>query len=121
MKRDLDLVRSILFAMEANESGFYNQVPDIAGHTTEEVAYHIYLMGQAGLITTEETTTINCRSPSAIAMSITWAGHDFLDSVKDETLWNKAKSKVIKPATGVAFEVLVAWLKDEAKRRLGLL
>jgi hypothetical protein len=120
MKRDLDLVRSILITMEANEGGFFARTPVIEGYTEEEVGYHVYLMGQAGLITAAETTAMGCGSPSAIPMSITWEGHDFLDSVKDETLWNKAKTMVLKPAAGVAFEVLVAWAKAEAKQRLGL-
>ncbi len=120
MKRDLDLIRSILLSMEANEHGIAADCPAIEGFTEEQIGYHVYLMGQAGLITVADATTLSDQSPSAIPLSITWAGHDFLDSVKDETLWKKAKSIVLKPAAGVAFDVLVAWVKAEAKQRLGL-
>lgn len=120
MKRDLDLVRSILLSMEASDHGFAVTLPVVDGFTVEEVGYHVHLMGQAGLISVLDNTTVVDKSPSALPLSITWAGHDFLDSVKDETLWNKAKSMVLKPAAGVAFEVLVAWVKAEAKQRLGL-
>jgi len=120
MKRDLDLVRSILISMEASEHGISGVCPSVEGFSEEQIGYHVYIMGQAGLITAAETTCMSDPSPSAIPMSITWAGHDFLDSVKDETLWKKAKTMVLKPAAGVAFDVLVAWLKAEAKQRLGL-
>jgi hypothetical protein len=51
---------------------------------------------------------------------LTWDGYEFLESAKDENLWGKAKSIVIKPAGGVAFGVLLDWLKAEAKSRLGM-
>lgn len=120
MKRDLDLIRSILLSMEASDHGFAAERPAVDDYTEEQIGYHVYLMGQAGLITTADATTLADQSPSAIPLSITWAGHDFLDSVKDETLWNKAKSVVLKPAAGVTFDILVAWVKAEAKQRLGL-
>lgn len=97
MKRDIDLIRSILLSMESNGHGFSADRPVIDGYTTNSDL-----------------------SPSAIPLSLTWDGHDFLDSVKDETLWKKAKSMVLKPAGGVAFDVLLAWVKAEAKQRLGL-
>ena len=120
MKRDIDLIRTILLSMEANEHGFAGTSPAIEGHSEEQIGYHVYLMGQAGLITTADATCLSDQSPNAIPLSITWAGHDFLDSVKDETLWKKAKTIVLKPAAGVAFDVLVEWVKAEAKQRLGL-
>lgn len=120
MKRDLDLIRSILLSIEANAHGFAADRPVIDGYTEEQIGYHVYLMGQAGLITVVDATTLSDQSPSAIPLSITWAGHEFLDSVKDEALWKKAKSMVLKPAAGVAFDVLVEWVKAEAKQHLGL-
>lgn len=45
---------------------------------------------------------------------------DFPDSIKDDTFWNKAKSSVLKPLSGTAFDVLVSWIKAESARRLGI-
>lgn len=106
--------------MEAGEHGYFAQQPVVEGVTDEIVDYHVHLMSQAGLITAIDTTALDSASPGAIPLGITWAGHDFLDAAKDDTLWNKAKATVIKPAAGVAFDVLLAWLKHEAKQRLGL-
>lgn len=120
MKRDLDLVRKILLWMEGSDHGTVHTEPQIEGFSAEQVGYHVHLMGQAGLITALDITTNGDHSPNALPSSLTWAGHDFLDAVKDDTLWEKAKSMVLKPAAGVAFDVLLAWAKAEAKHRLGL-
>lgn len=121
MKRDLDLVRKLLQWMEAQPEGHnINWNVAIEGFTDEEIGYHVHLMGQAGLVIAEDSTYGESHSPLAEPVSITWAGHEFLDASKDNKLWASAKTKVIAPAGGVAFSVLLEWLKAEAKQRLGL-
>jgi len=46
-----------------------------------------------------------------LQINLTWAGQDFLDAAKDDTLWKKAKETVIKPGASFTFDVLLAWLK----------
>ena len=92
----------------------------IDGATDEQIGYHVYLMHQAGLVDAVDSTFISGNSPNFIPRKLTWDGHDFLDSIKDESLWEKAKKSVITPAGGVAFSVLLEWVKAEAKSRIGL-
>ncbi|MDP3795588.1 MAG: DUF2513 domain-containing protein [Polaromonas sp.] len=121
MKRDLDLVRGILQWMEARPEGRnINWKIEIPGYTAEQIGFHVHLMEQAGLVFARDATFNEAHSPNAIPLSITWSGFEFLDAAKDDTLWAKAKAKVIAPAGGVAFTVLLEWLKAEAKQRLGL-
>ena len=51
---------------------------------------------------------------------LTWEGHDFADSIADDTLWKKAKEKVIKPSASWTFAILGEYLKFEIKHRLGI-
>jgi hypothetical protein len=121
MRRNLDLVRSILQWMEDQPEGRnINWKIDIAGATSEEIGYHAHLMAQAGLITAADATALENHSPNAIPTSITWAGHEFLAASRDNTLWAKAKTHVIGPAAGATFSILLDWMKVEAARRLGL-
>ena len=120
MKRDIDLLRKILLALEAHEHGFAPEKLEIESYSDEQLDFHVYLLGEAGLAKVEENTVIGSESPSAFPLNLTWAGYEFLEAAKDETLWGKAKEKVIKPAGGVAFGVLIDWLKAEAKSRLGI-
>lgn len=121
MTRNLDLVRSILLWMEAQKEGHnVNWQIKIDGFTDEDIGYHAHLMEQARLIVATPDGFLSSRSPSAKPISITWDGYEFLDAAKDSALWAKAKTNVIGPAGGVAFTVLLEWLKAEAKRHLGL-
>lgn len=121
MQRDMDLVRKLLQWIEAQEHGRnINWKIEIEGFTEEQIGYHAYLMYQAGLIDATDATTTELWSPRYLPERLTWAGHDFLESIKDDTLWAKAKKIVIQPAGGVAFSVLIDWAKAEAKARLGL-
>ncbi len=121
VKRDLDLVRKILLWMEAQPEGHnINWTIEIDGHDEEAIGFHAHLMEQAGLIVATECTTQSDLSPAAIPVSITWDGYEFLGASKDNKLWTLAREKVIGPAGGVAFTVLLEWLKVEGLKRLGL-
>ena len=89
------------------------------GKTEAEVNEHIELLVEAGLLKGEVKRTHDGRAIVMISR-LTWAGHDFLDSIKDETLWQKAQASILKPVGGVAFDVLLEWLKWQAKKRLGM-
>jgi hypothetical protein len=51
---------------------------------------------------------------------LTWQGHEFLQSMRDETIWKKAKEHVLKPGASWTFEILKEWAKAELKERLGI-
>jgi hypothetical protein len=121
MQRDMDLVRHLLRWMaDQPEGSNVGWKIEIEGYTDEQIGYHAYLMHQANLMLAVDCTSLEHQSPRWMPLSLTWAGHDFLESVSDETLWSKAKKNVIQPAGGVAFNVLLDWIKAEAKARLGL-
>ena len=52
MKLDMDLVRKILITLEEQPHGFFCQSLAIDGYSTEQIGYHVTLMGEAGLLYT---------------------------------------------------------------------
>lgn len=42
-----------------------------------------------------------------------WAGCEFVDAIRDDTLWQKAKVNVLRPGMSFTFDVLKDWLKTE--------
>lgn len=50
MKRDMNLVREILLALEEDLSGFAPEDMEIKGYTDEQIGYHILLLIEAGFI-----------------------------------------------------------------------
>jgi hypothetical protein len=115
MKRDLDLVRKILIAMSENERGPNIKWGEtIPGYEDAKIYHHAHLMAQGGLIVATDITTMSDLNPVALPMSITWDGHEFLEASNKPGLWEKAQTHIIKPAGGVAFSVLLDWLKAQA-------
>lgn len=120
MKRDLDLVRQILIFLAENERGpNINWNIAIDGYAKDQVLHHAHLMEQGGLIVAADATTSCSLWPLAIPLSITWAGHDFLEASNKPGLWEMAKKNVIGPSGGIAFKVLLEWLERRATEALG--
>ena len=84
MKRDMDMVRDLLLQIEGLEQPI---VVDEQTGNSAEVVYHVRMLIQAGMI---EGTA----SGLAAVHGLTWAGHDFLDSIRDDSVWAKAKEIV---------------------------
>ncbi len=77
MQRSMDLIREILRKLEEHNHGYAPQNFSIDGFSDEQVGYHIYLMGEAGLLKTHNVTSSADMSPNAIASGLTWEGHEF--------------------------------------------
>lgn len=89
MKRDMDLVRKILFALEARSSPKAVFVLPIEGYDELTVKYHLLLLAQAGLIDFEPEMTKTGRVIRPLVLGLNWAGHEFLDAVRSDTVWRK--------------------------------
>lgn len=104
MKRDMNLARRILFALEKKPLNEILSPEDIQDVSEQEVSYHIMLLAEAGLL-----KTIDGSSASDIyifASRLTWEGHEFLDAARDDSRWEKAKKMVTEKGGGLAFDVL---------------
>jgi hypothetical protein len=66
------------------------------------IIYHIKLLHQAGLI--EGVDASSFKGFQSIDMNLTWDGHEFLDKIKKESIWNQAKQKTIDISGGTSLE-----------------
>ena len=67
--------------------------------------YHVKMLHDAGFLTAENLTTQNrgfCWTPK----SLTWQGHEFLDTVKNDTVWQKTKDFVKEKGGTISIEML---------------
>lgn len=104
MKRDIELARDILVALEELDSFDEPVIPDIPDRSKHEVVYHIKLLSEAGLIDAQNWSTDD--GPEWVATSLTSAGHDFLDAASNNTIWEKAKSIVVERGSALTIEAL---------------
>ncbi len=89
------------------------------GYDQKTISEHVRLLLDAGLVRGELTHFIGGRISFHVS-GLTWNGHDFLDAARDTTIWTKAKATVLKPTASITFDVLLEWLKVQAKQTLGL-
>ena len=120
MKRDMDLVRLILLALEDHERGSAPHPLQIADYSEEQIGYHVWLMGQAGLLRVVDVTALGDPSPVAEPLDMTWDGHEFLEAAREPSTWKRAMEKVTGSGAALTLEVLKAVLVDLAKQGLGL-
>lgn len=120
MKRDMDLVRLILLEIEDHQHGLAPQRLPIEGYADEQIGYHVHLMGQAGLLKVADVTCQGSLSPEAIPVRMLWAGHDFLDAARSDTIWNRAKKHLGAEWTSVPLEVLKALLVKLVSQSVGV-
>lgn len=116
VKRDMELIREILFWLEENDSG----LPEIPEKEEDEIGYHCHLLAEAGFITAADATSYSSNIPMAIPLSLTSQGHDFIDSARSKSVWTTVREKVGGTTGGVSIAILTELLKEEAKRRFGL-
>lgn len=116
MKRNMDLVRLLLMRSE----GDADAATACEKFGVDERAYHVQLLIDAGLVEGFVRRDQKGAFTGAVVSRLTWAGHDFLQSVRDDTLWNKAKKHVLKPGASWTFDILKEWAKNELKLKLGL-
>ena len=96
MQLNYDLVREIMLALEAKP--VYGEVLNrdiiIPNHSTEEVAYHCELLYEKKFISSYESKCNGNRVIFFKVGDLTWAGHEYLETVREKTRWEKIK-KVI--------------------------
>ncbi len=112
MKRDMDMIRRLVLALE---DGYLNQLD---GVDPLEYTYHAQLLIEAGLAEGALAPGQRGIPGAAVLWRLTWAGHDFADAIRNDTIWNSAKEKVIKPSASWTFGVLLDFLKLEIRRHI---
>lgn len=140
MKRDMDLIRDLLFNIEEDKNINGKYVLSDADFSNIDadpnaVQYHLRLLLDAGYIegrdlladTPSENDTFNVMrqgTGSQIAVErLTWEGHEFLDTVRDNQVWQKTKG-YLQNVGGVGIDVLKevakAVVKDQIKQYTGI-
>ena len=122
MKRDFDLVRKLLAFFEDKPNDDPIEVPQIDGYSEQEIKYHLVLMHEAGFLRCERVRSLTDpeRVIYVLPFELTWQGHEFLQSIKDDTVWRKLKERVIKPSASWTFAIVTDWLKHEINQRIGM-
>lgn len=115
MKRNMDIIRKIVLGLRDSDK-LIDRVPDIS---EDDFLAHAELIIEAGLAKGKVIPSGRKQGPEAVILfRLTWDGHDFADSITEDTLWNKAKENILKPSASWSFGILLEYLKYELRSRI---
>lgn len=124
MQRDWATVRDILLGVEAQEDMFTAFVPedipramrDCKNDDDKRRYYkhyeHVALLMEAGLVEGQSCGVFvsggvpSMRFNAYNPYRLTWQGHEFLDSIRDENVWNKIQTQAVDKGATLSFEVI---------------
>lgn len=119
MKRDMDLCRQILLAVEAaDRHALRSGSLEIEGFDQDAIKYNAMLLVQAELIEGKVIESISSRIPSAMLSNLSWEGHEFLDAVRSDTVWAGTKEKLAKVGGSVTIGTITEVASAVAKTLL---
>ncbi|MFU2088987.1 DUF2513 domain-containing protein [Avibacterium avium] len=105
MKRNWDLIRKILLKLEEKaDSTSWLESDGIKGYDSQTIAYHYKLLKNAGIIEAIDISTMGEENFAAI--SLTWQGHEFLDKIRNDAVWNKIKSTIKSKSLDLSFDAI---------------
>lgn len=116
MKRDMDLIREILLEIESKHDGSGRGVDiQIAGKSRDEVVEHLFMLAEVGFI--EGRNASHLQGRGFLVQRMTWWGHEFLDGVRDPTIWAEAKQGA-KKVGSFSLEVIGDIAKGIIKKKI---
>jgi hypothetical protein len=120
VKRDLDLVRKILFTVENSDTdGLERDSLRLEGYDDQVVARHVQLLDEAGYIIASYSEPDHGGVVLHKINRVTWKGHEFLDAARNDTIWQRVKDGLRAKAVTVPLEALTSLLVEATKKWLG--
>jgi len=98
MQRDMELIRKILFVIEDKyvDVWLHSSKIMIDGYDMKTIGYHCAILHDAGLIYDYKGEYAGDELYFFGVGRLTWDGHELLDKIKSDTVWNKTKDTITK-------------------------
>ena len=105
MKRDWDVIRDVLLAVEALDAKeFENIAFEVAEDDERKTAQHAVLLFKYGFIEGADASTMD--GDCVLARGLTWAGHDLLQTIQSKPVWEKVKATAQDKGIELTFEAV---------------
>ncbi len=113
MKRNWDTIRELLSKVEECTLPTERvRLGNFQKERASEISYHMALLIEAGLVNGQMDKTLGPEVKDFFAHKLTWAGHEFLDSIRSDTVWQKTKKMFAEQSLSMTFDLV----KEGAKQ-----
>ena len=113
MKRDWELIRRIVFAVERAATPIGSTDIQLPAYTAEQVAYHCELVRESGMLDPSEAGP-RSMDGAFLIVRLTAKGHDFADAARSDSIWHSTMKVIDEKVGGVTFDVLMQCLQRRA-------
>ncbi|MER9840144.1 DUF2513 domain-containing protein [Mesorhizobium australicum] len=125
MKRDMELIREILLAVQAR-TDLTPKPLQLEGHDQVVVGRHVEMLSGAGLIDGPPQKRINAPYALVFIKDLSWEGHDFLAALENKGVWNQMKqsfsaAELAGLPLSIVKDIGLGLLKEWAKSKVGLI
>jgi len=102
MKRDWDVIREVLLAVEENSSRELHY--DVAEDNERKTAEHAFLLWKSGFLDGIDGSSMD--GEYVIVTGLTWAGHDLLQTIQSKPVWERIKSTAQEKSIDLTFDAV---------------
>lgn len=106
MQRDMELVRKILFKIEEIVDNVACYDLEVEGYSMEQIAYHCAILYEGGYIYDYKAEYAGNSIYAFGVGRLTWDGHDFLDKIREDTIWKKTKDIIKDKGLPLVFDIV---------------
>ena len=115
MERNWDIIRDILIKIEALDSANKPlHLSDFPPDKANEYSYHAELLLEAGLVEGQMHRTMRQEAQTFMIRRLTWEGHEFLDTIRNDNVWSKTKKSFVKGGLSMTFDLVKGVATDVA-------
>ena len=115
MERNWEIIREILIRLEAMASEkVCLQLKDFPKEKAYEYSYNVELIAEAGLIYCQMSKELSRDATDFLAYRLTWEGHEFLDAIRSDNVWSKAKTSFVNGGLSMTFDLVKSVTTDIA-------
>ncbi|MGI9572537.1 DUF2513 domain-containing protein [Alloalcanivorax xenomutans] len=113
MKRDWDTIREVLTRLEDLPSTDSTlAISDFPEDQAYAYSYHVELLIDAGLVEGQMSRTLGRGPTDFFARRLTWRGHELLDSIRSNTVWEKTKKTFAEKGLDMTFDLVKSVASD---------
>lgn len=126
MKLDIDCVRDVMLELESFPMGSYNVEnfsKSIQTHSREKVIYALAKLCEGNYIKAHIDMVESGHYYCGPIYGLSLSGHEFLESIREPSVWQKLSGAVINGSTGsfkIIADIAIELLKKAAFSKLGL-
>lgn len=108
MKRDWDVIREVLLEVESLDSAKFETIQyGPASESDQPIKEeHGVLLWKAGFIDGADAGSMD--GDSILAQELTWAGHDLLQTIRSEAVWERIKTTAREKSIELTFDAVKA-------------